>query len=343
MDAPEAPNAASADENPEAAVALLYRVLLGREPDPEGLRHHSDALRANRATPRQLALAFTRSAEFLGAPALSATLQVVRAMDCDFLLPGGSPVAAELASPEGYEPWVLPYFLEQCRPGMTVLDVGASWGAFALPAGRRVGPSGRVFAAEVSASNCRVLMRSARASGLNNVTVLPFGLSDRLGPELLRRQDFTNNNAIQTDLDAGEADIDDFDIVPVVPLDLVRGALGRVHVVKMDVEGMEYRVSIGALAFLREHRPLVFCEYSPAFQRAGSGVDGGDLLGLYLDLGYGVEILHRHAPREMVSAPGRGALIQQVDDAWRAHVERDQGTHLDLCLHPFAAGGRAAG
>ncbi len=326
-------------ESPEATVTLIYRVLLGREPDPEGLRHHSDALRANRATPRQLAVAFTRSAEFLGAPTLSGIAEHVRAMDCDFLLPGGSPVAAELASPEGYEPWVLPYFLEQCRPGMTVFDIGASWGAFALPAGRRVGPAGRVFAVEVSPANCRVLLRSARASGLGNVIVLPFGLSDRLGPELLRRQDFTNNNAIQSDLGPADVDMDDYDIVPVVPVDLIRGALGRVHIVKMDVEGMEYRVSIGALAFLREHRPMVFCEYSPAFQLAGSGVDGGELLGLYLDLGYGVEILHRHAPRQVVAGPGHGAVIQQVDDAWRAHVERDQGTHLDLCLRPFSAAG----
>jgi len=325
-----------ADDGAEATVTDLYRVLLGREPDPDGLRHHSEALRSNRATPQQLAMAFTRSAEFLGAAPMSGQVAQVRAMDCDFLLPAGSAVAGELASPEGYEPWVLPYFLEQCRPGMTVLDIGASWGAFALPAARRVGPGGRVFAVEVSAGNCRVLLRSARASGLENITLLPLGVSDRLGSELLRRQDFTNNNAIQSGLQGGDLDLDDYEIVPVVPLDLLRSAIGRTHIVKMDVEGMEYRVCIGALAFLREHRPLVFCEYSPAFQRVGSDVDGAELLGLFLDLGYGVEILHRHAPRQALEGPGRGEILRQADEAWRAHVERDGGTHLDLCLRPHA-------
>jgi FkbM family methyltransferase len=320
--------------DPEALVSLLYRLLLGREPEPEGLNSHVGSLLANRLTPEQLAREFARSAEF-AARSLTERGEVrVRALDCEFVLPAGADLVGELTSPQGYEPWVLPYFLEHCRPGMAVLDVGASWGAFALPAARRVGGAGRVFALEVSPRNCQVLYKSLKASGITNLQILPFGVSDRLGSEFLRKQDFTNNNSIDTGADAGLDQVDDYDVVPVLPIDSLRSALGPVHVVKMDIEGMEYRASLGGLCFFRECKPLVFTEYSPRFQKHGSGVEGEQFIGLFLDLGYDIEILHRNRPRELVSRGANGDVAAHVDAAWRRHVDEDQGTHLDLCLHP---------
>jgi ubiquinone/menaquinone biosynthesis C-methylase UbiE len=73
------------------------------------------------------------------------------------------------------------------RPGMTVADVGAGPGYFALRMARRVGPRGRVFAAEVEP---RILAELARRMGrARNVTpvlafpddpLLPQGACDRV-------------------------------------------------------------------------------------------------------------------------------------------------------------------
>jgi hypothetical protein len=104
----------------------------------------------------------------------------------------------------------------------------------------------------------------------------------------------------------------------------------------MDIEGMEYRAAVGARAFFQEQKPIVFLEYSPEFQKIGSGVEGADLLRLFLDLGYTVEMLHRSQPREAVRELDAGAVIERVNGAWRRHVAEDRGTHLDLCLHPGA-------
>lgn len=326
--------------DPESIVNVFYHVWLGREPDPAGRAYYVRALNEGGMSASELAEAFQASDEYLN----SASRRLVRVVsnDCIFLLPANAPVAHELASPEGYEPWVLPYFLERCHAGMNVLDIGASWGAFALPAARRVGPGGRVYALEVSPANCRVLLRCARASGISNLEILPFGVSDRFGSELLRRQQSTaNNNSIQSGATPDADLLEGFDVVPVFPLDLIRSALQPVQLVKMDIEGMEYRAVVGALAFLREHRPIVFCEYSPAFQRHGSGVDGADLLKQFFELGYQAEILHRHRPREPVYAGDAGEQIATIDAAWRRHVGEDQGTHLDLCLAPIPPGGAA--
>jgi len=331
----EAPSVGRGDPF-ESIVTVFYRLWLRREPDPEGLAYHARELREGRVSESELADAFQNCDEYFGLNVLLSTrLARIESNGCTFLVPASAPVAHQLASTEGYEPWVLPYFLRHCRPGMNVLDIGASWGAFALPAAKRVQPDGLVYALEVSAANCRVMLRCARASAIANLQILPFGVSDRLGSELLRRQTHTNNNAIESGVDPDLDELDAFDVVPMLPLDLIRSALRPVHLVKMDIEGMEYRALVGASSLLREHRPVVFTEYSPAFQRIGSGVDGAELLKRFFQLGYQAEILHRSRPREVVAAGTEGERIARIDTAWRRHVDDDQGTHLDLCLAPI--------
>lgn len=320
------------------SVQFLYRVLLGRDPDKLGLDHYVTALTAGQMDESALALGLIGSAEFRqnrGAPIAYAGYATVEALGCTFLTPEGSGLAAEFGSPDGYEPWVLPYFLEICQPGMAVLDIGASVGAFALPAARRVAPGGCVYAVEVSPQNCRLLAQSIALNGLDNVKLLPLGVSDHLGFGQLPRQRTSNNNALEPDDRTLAADIQSHDVVPVLPLDLLRPAMGRIDLVKMDIEGMEYRATMGALELLRSDRPIVFMEYSPRFQERLSRVKGADLLNLFAELGYGFEILHRNAPRESVAAE---ASVARIDQAWAAHVRGDRGSHLDLCLRPPAEG-----
>jgi FkbM family methyltransferase len=324
----------SAETTPETQVTQLYRTLLQREPDSGGLRDYATALRLKRLSFTDLVLTFVDSEEFGSLTGRRRPETRVSAYGCQFVLPMG--ITADEIGSETYEPWVIPYFLETCRPGMTVLDIGASWGAFALPAARRVGETGRVWAIEVSTWNCQVLARSARASGLDNLEILPLAVSDRLGSELMQHQTVTNNNCITSGLEIAADQIKSYDVVPIVPLDLLAPALGPVHVVKMDIEGMEHRTVRGGLDFFRAQRPIVFLEYSPQFQRDRSGADGRDLLNLFLDLGYRVEILHRKRPRETVPTADREGVLTHIDRTWRDHCEQDHGTHLDLCLRAGA-------
>ena len=51
-------------------------------------------------------------------------------------------------------------------PGSTVVEVGAGTGYFAIPAARRVGAKGRVYAVDVSADLVELLQERARTEGL---------------------------------------------------------------------------------------------------------------------------------------------------------------------------------
>ena len=256
----------------------------------------------------------------------------VKFRGCQFRMPDHWVITKQLQDGKDYEPWVLDYFLQTLKPGMTVLDVGASWGAFALPAAKKVGAKGRVIAVEMSPGNGRVILDSARVNAIDNIRLILVGVSDTLGTAFLRRQTMHNNHQLEPSGDGAPADLDAFDIAPVVPLDLLRAEFGKVDVMKIDIEGMEYRAFMGAKAFMAEQKPITFLEYSPRFQAETSRAEGSALLSFFLDLGYGVEILHRKKKREAVKGATPAEVIASIDAAWTRHVEDDKGTHLDLCL-----------
>ena len=63
--------------------------------------------------------------------------------------------------------------LLQLKPGMTIADVGAGFGAWTVAFGKYVGPSGRVYATDIGEKQLAFLREYAKKEGLNNVTVLP--------------------------------------------------------------------------------------------------------------------------------------------------------------------------
>lgn len=62
--------------------------------------------------------------------------------------------------------------LMDLRPGVTLLDVGAGIGYFAIPAAARLGEGGNVIAADISRDMMDELTRRTRAAGVSIKTVL---------------------------------------------------------------------------------------------------------------------------------------------------------------------------
>ena len=62
--------------------------------------------------------------------------------------------------------------LLELKPGMTVADVGAGFGAWTMAFAREVGPKGRVYASDIGAPQLAALRELVKKEGLNNVTVI---------------------------------------------------------------------------------------------------------------------------------------------------------------------------
>ena len=188
-----------------------------------------------------------------------------------------------------FEPNEFAFLDRVLKPGMVFVDVGANDGYFTLFAARRVGPAGRVIAAEPSSRERAHLQRNLGRNGLDNVTVVPAaigavsGLADlhlahgvHAGHNTLGS--FAHDDVVRASLER----------VPIEPLDSVIARLGlaRVDFVKIDVEGAEAKVVAGASSVLNAMRPLLLLEVNDKALRAQGNCADSLIATLRHDLRY---------------------------------------------------------
>lgn len=181
--------------------------------------------------------------------------------------------------------------------GETFVDVGANFGYFALFAGRRVGPRGRVVAFEPEPSNFARLERGVDANGLRNVTVVPAAVSADPGRAELYISSRNLGGHSMSALNV--PDRGSKVLVPTVTLDGELGGLGlvdQVAVLKMDVQGAEAAVLDGGRRTLRESRPTILMEFWPEGLRK-FGADPRRMLSNLVDGGYGLSVVERRSGR----------------------------------------------
>jgi FkbM family methyltransferase len=169
-----------------------------------------------------------------------------------------------------YEPSETAQVRRILRSGMTFCDVGANVGWFALQAAGIVGESGRVLAFEPGDRAYRQLAAAVADNGLRQVTVFRAGLSDQPGRMDLYEPVRPGNYTPTMVPNEGGAPVS----VAVLRLDdvLEEQGVGTVDLVKIDVEGHEFRVLSGAERALSNGRiRAVLCEFNPDWlTRSGS-------------------------------------------------------------------------
>jgi FkbM family methyltransferase len=240
-------------------VVNCYRLLLGRQPDPDGLGHYRQRLSAGTISVRDLVGEFIGSVEFVHAhphgheppsTEIVTTCEGFR-MHVD---PGDYAVGHTIARTGSYEPEVSAALRELLGPGGTFVDVGANVGWFSLLGASLVGPSGRVIA---------LLRDSARDNGFDNIDMLTMALAAQPGAIALETD---GSNGRITPIDGPPAEpIEANFVVAARPLDDVLSDAGvtRVDAIKIDVEGAEPLVLKGAGNTITRHRPVLISEFYP--------------------------------------------------------------------------------
>lgn len=85
----------------------------------------------------------------------------------------GGPTEGQLASAEAEVPRLVGLF--DLKPGMTVADVGAGFGAWTIGFAQAVGPTGRVYSSDIGEEQLASLRQTMTREGLDNVTVVEAG------------------------------------------------------------------------------------------------------------------------------------------------------------------------
>ncbi len=194
-----------------------------------------------------------------------------------------------------HEPYETEFFLNWLRPGMTVVDIGAHVGWYALQAARRVGPSGRVVAFEPEPKNRELLRRNIAVNAVANIEVVPLAVADRQGWMPLA---LDPSNAGAHWLRAGAEDGAASVAVELTTLDAwCAGWVQPPDALKIDVEGAELLIWQGMRQMLAQSpRIRIMAEFYPdALRRAGT--DPSALFEAFRADGFTVQRLHGESQR----------------------------------------------
>ena len=160
------------------------------------------------------------------------------------------------------------------EPGDYIVEAGANMGADTVPLARRVGPKGHVLAIEPQRVVHQLLCANVALNWLSNVTAPWCAVGAKPGEAIVPPLDYGKVNnfggvSVKTE-GAGER-------VPVVPIDQFE--LPKCALLKIDVEGMERDVLIGADVTIRKTKPVLYVENN-------GGPSSPPLIRHLLDLGY---------------------------------------------------------
>jgi FkbM family methyltransferase len=179
---------------------------------------------------------------------------------------------------------------EHLHAGSTFVDIGAHIGYYSLKAAPVVGLGGRVIAVEPNPDTVRRLRDNIRASQADGViSVKAVACSDaeatlelfaasasNTGETSLSRRNASQEGQIAASYRVRARRLDDI---------LKDSGIGRVDVVKIDVEGAEFLVLKGAQEMLERYHPLIIVELVES-QLQAMGTSTAEVVALLHSHGY---------------------------------------------------------
>jgi FkbM family methyltransferase len=174
------------------------------------------------------------------------------------------------------------------KPGDIFVDVGANIGLFSLIAARLVGPSGKVIAYEPARKTYEQLLTNVELNRLNNVQCFQLALSNKPGELPLHTSvdGFDAWNSFAHPIGGKSFRTEITQCVKWDEFADTQELIGKVSMMKIDVEGWESRVLEGAReSFSREDAPLLQVEFTEE-ANTSAGFSCAHLYHLLEDLGY---------------------------------------------------------
>jgi len=207
------------------------------------------------------------------------------------------------------------------KPGAVAFDIGANIGAHTLGLARSVGPAGKVFAFEPTDFAFDKLKRNLALNPELQARTYPRQVLLAAEPAKDAPKEIFASWPLEKDasvhpkhrgrqVTANNATVDTLDRI------VEREGIGRLDVIKIDVDGHELPVLQGGLKALRKFRPILVMEMSP-YVHAEEHNSFPALVGLLRDAGYSIQHASSWAPlpleeRELEKLIPDGASINVI-------------------------------
>lgn len=209
------------------------------------------------------------------------------------------------------------------EPGMTVLDIGANIGYYALMELQLIGPTGTLVTVEPSPANVELLRYNLALNGHDKVEVHQTAVSDRSGQREFFLSAMSNLNTFH-DTGTGRLHLSG-ETVKVETVTVPQLMVDRPpDLIRMDVEGHEVEVINGLLPAVAagEMAPMILFETH--LSRYGADHDMESVLLRAFDLGYRVAFAASSSQRGTATVEARGykgSVPIATDDVQRVIFE----------------------
>lgn len=228
-----------------------------------------------------------------------------------------------------FEPHCLPYLKLCAEHGDTVVDVGANIGFYTLESALAVGSAGRVISIEAAPPIFEALAKNVAANEFRQVRLVKTAVSDVAGEAVLALPRGDNLGMFTL----GTVESTESYHVSLRPLDdvLEETGLDSLALIKIDIEGSEYRALRGAARTIGRYKPAILIELNEsALFRCGSSA--AEVRRHLEDAGYAGWVIGRQGLRSLPAA----AAAHHCDECLFVHSDdqrRLEKLHASGAIH----------
>lgn len=177
------------------------------------------------------------------------------------------------------------------KKGNTLVDIGANQGEYSLWSAKMVGNEGKVYAFEPFSAIFERLKDNLNLNPKFQKTIIPIqkGLSDKQGKLKLYSSDLSNEGVNTLFKNEDSIFLEEINL-STLDLEWERLGMPKLDVIKIDVEGAELPVLIGAEKTISKYSPVLFIEINQEACKS-AGYEASDIFEFLSKLGYSFELI----------------------------------------------------
>lgn len=170
-------------------------------------------------------------------------------------------ISTELQIYESHEPLTTHLIINELKQDMVCIDLGSNIGYYAVIESNIIGESGKIFAIEPSPVNFPILKLNLENQKKNNFVAYNIGIGDK--NEEMEFIISAKSNWSRIRMNNEKINSEDKVIkIPVKTLNsfVNENDIKKIDILRMDVEGFEYSILLGANEVLEKFKPKLFIE-----------------------------------------------------------------------------------
>ena len=253
-----------------------YLTFLDREPDSVGLEHYFDLIRDGKLKIQDLEDIFKNSDEYKKISLSKKWNEKNSHIICGkwnlfYKISPGSVLDNIIEERGTYDEAILNSLMDLVPKNGIVFDIGANVGGLTLPFAKTCVPNGKVFAFEPDIEVRKQLLENIRINKLENIIVNPIALQDSLKTKsvtLFKRRAIHDDGRTNKGLSTIEKNPTYVQSEETVKADTIdnfanQNDIAKIDVMKIDVEGADYKVLLGGKNTIEKDIPIIIYEFSP--------------------------------------------------------------------------------